>query len=180
MANSPRMIDQIPIEVRDYLTAGDGLGKAAVMQQHPQVEQTLRAPNTRVALVNYLSSREPWQDPPALTIGALAHLQNGASEKESVKIRPLAKHPEALVRLRVDEYLMAIYYPGRDEAQMANLFQEMLQDRDEIVRVQSARWIQGLKLGPPMRVQLNQWAKLAVERKWDRYESFEIIQGLLK
>src|SRR5580658_10846937 len=115
MNNGKKLINQIPTEVRDYLTAGDGLAKAAVQEKYPNVETTLRAPATRAAIVQYLGSKEPQQDPPSLTINALAYLQSGASVKESAILLPLAQHPNAWVRLRVYEYMMAIYYPAHDE-----------------------------------------------------------------
>jgi hypothetical protein len=179
MSNGKKLIDHIPPDVRDYLTAGDGLAKASVVEAHPNVKQTLKAPATRAAIVAYLGSHEPWNDPPDLTINALSYLQNGASAKEAEIIEPLLEHPNAWVRLRVYEYLMAIYYPAHDQSAMVNLFQRMLADPDEIVRVQAARWIKGLNLAGDMKGVLQQWTTLAVERKWDREESFTIIQSLL-
>ncbi len=180
MASTTQLIDQIPIEVRDYLTAGDGLGMVAVHEQYPHVDQVLRAPSTRVALLNYLASQEPWHDPPGLTIGALVLLKNGASAAESQQLLHLLEHPIGLVRLRLYQYLVQIYYPSRNMPPMIAIFQKMLADPDEVVRVQAARWIQGFKLGAQMRPTLEQWTIIAAERKWNHGESYDIIQGLLR
>ena len=174
------MLDQIPIEVRDYLTANDGLAQAAVKEKYPNLRQTLDAPETRAAIIRYLASREPWADKSGFTRNVLGFLQNGASEEEAASIRPLLRHPDPWVRLRTYEYLMAIYYPPRDHQAMSNLFQEMLDDSDEIVRVQAARWIKGLNMSSEMHDFLQRWVKLAVERKWDTQESFSLIQALPK
>jgi hypothetical protein len=180
MNNAKKLINQIPTEVRDYPTAGDGLAKAAVQEKYANVETTLLAPARRAAIVQYLGSKEPQQDPPSLTIDALAYLQRGASVKESATLLPPAQHPNAWVPLRVYEYMMAFHYPVRDEPSMVNLFVKMLADSDEVVRVQAARWIKGLNLAGRMRAALQQWTRQASARKWDQYESFESIQGLLR
>jgi len=179
MEKAKKLIDQIPTEVRDYLTAGDGLAKASVIEKYPNVEQTLHDPHVRAAIVEYLGSKEPWQDEPGFTANALASLAPGASAKEAAIIRPLIKHPNPWVRLRVYEYMMAIHYPVRDQAAMVSLFQQMLVDGDEVVRVQGARWIQGLNLVQEMRPDLEQWMRMASKRKWDHGESFDLIQTML-
>jgi hypothetical protein len=63
---------------------------------------------------------------------------------------------------------------------MVSLFQQMLMDSDEVVRVQAARWIKGLNVASDMRGFLQRWMKDAVDRKWDALESFEIVRESLK
>jgi hypothetical protein len=175
------MLEEIPVEVRDYLTAGDGLAQAAVVEKYPNVQRTLRTPATRAAILRYLASDEPWKDPtPGFTINALAFLQGSASAKEAPTIHGLLRHPNPWVRLRAYEYMMGVYYPASDRAAMITLFEEMIMDTDEINRVQSARWIKGVNAAPEMSGFLQGWIKTAVKRKWDHQESFEIVQGLLK
>ncbi len=166
--------------LRDYLTAGDGLAQAAVREKYPDLQHTLDAPETRTAILHYLASREPFRDKSGLTMNALGFLQSGASEKELAGIRTLTKHSDPWVRVKTYEYQMAIYYPARDRKSMANLFQEMLNDSDEVVRVQSARWIKNLNMSSEMHDFLQSWVKLAIDHKWDMQESFAIVQQLLK
>ncbi|MFN7993072.1 MAG: HEAT repeat domain-containing protein [Bryobacteraceae bacterium] len=180
MDKNKKLIDQIPVEVRDYLTAGDGLAQAAVEEKYPDVKRILHAPATRAAVVRYLASKEPWADPaPSLTLNALSYLQQGANAKEAAAIHPLIEHPNPWVRLRVYEYMMAVHYPPRDRPAMIDLFQQMLSDPDEVVRVQAARWIKGLNLAQDMRPTLQKWTESAREHNWDTQESYEIIQSLV-
>ena len=175
-----KKIDQIPIEVRDYLTAGDGLAQFAVHEKYPNVEQTLHSASTRTAILNYLGSKEPWQDPTSLTINAIALLQTKATERESVIIRPLVGHSNPWVRLRVHEYMMAVYYPAHAHGAMIEMMKEMLADHDEVVRVQAARWIKALNFGAEMREFLEQWRTRATQQKWNSQESYGIIQDILR
>jgi hypothetical protein len=180
MEKSKKLIDEIPVEVREYLSSSESLSKAAVQEKYPDVRRTLQAPATREAIVRYLGSKEPWAVPAlAFTVNALAYLVQGANAKELAALRPLMDYPDARVRLRVCEYTMAVYYPARDKAAMATLFQRMLADPDEVVRVQGASWIEDLHLVSEMRAGLEEWTKSAREHKWDTQESYQIIQGLL-
>ncbi|HEY3838009.1 MAG TPA: hypothetical protein VGL72_15620 [Bryobacteraceae bacterium] len=180
MAMDNKKIDQIPTEVRDYLTAGDGLAQFAVHEKYPHVEQTLNSAATRTAILEYLGSKEPWQDPPTLTINAIAFLQTKATAKEAEIIRPLVGHANPWVRLKVHEYMMAVYYPAHDRAAMISLFEEMLGDRDELVRVQAARWIKALNFSGEMHDYLQQWTMRAEQRKWNQQESFGMIKEMLR
>ena len=176
-----KLFDQIPKQAREYLSAGESMAKAAVLEKYPDARRTLEAPATREAIVRYLASKEPWADPTlAFTMNALAYLQTVANAKEAQAIHPLIEYPNPWVRLRVYEYMMAIHYPPRDKPAMTDLFRQMLEDSDEIVRVQAARWISGLNLASEMRPALQEWIRTAPENKWDTQESFNIIQGLLK
>ncbi len=173
------MLKEIPVEVRDYLTAGDGLAQAAVVEQYPNVRRVLDAPETRAAILRYLAGDGPWKDPaPGFTINALAFLQGAASAKEAPPLHNLMRHSNPWVRLRTYEYMMAVHYPLHDRAAMIKMFEEMMNDADEIVRVQAARWIKGVSAGHEMRGFLQGWMKTATDRKWDKLESFEMIRDL--
>jgi hypothetical protein len=175
------MKNEIPIEVRDYLTAGDGLAQAAVHEQYPNLDQVLNAPTTRSAILRYLSSDEPLTDPSSdLTINALGFLQSAATAKESASIRHLLRHPNPWVRVTTAEYMMAVYYPARDRNSMLTLFKEMLNDTDEVVRVQAARWVKGINAAPDLEGFLENWLALARKNKWDKTESFQMIAALAK
>ena len=180
MEKSTKLIDQIPVEVREYLSESESLGKATVQRKYPGVKATLNAPATREALVRYLASKEPWADPaPAFIVNSLNFLERDANAKELAAIHPLIEYPEPRVRLRVCGYAMAVYYPPRDQEAMGTLIRQMLADPDEIVRVQAARWVRDFNMVSSMRPALQQWAQTAREHKWDTQESYKIIQGLL-
>jgi hypothetical protein len=180
MEKPKKLIDEIPIEVRQYLAASESLARAGVQEKYPGVKNTLQAPATRHAIVRYLASKEPWADPaPDLIMNALSFLLQGANAKELEAIHALIEYPNPWVRIRLCEYMMAIYYPAHDQAAMAGLFRQMLADPDEIVRVRAARWIKALNLASGMRPALEEWSQSAREHKWEGAESYQIIQGLL-
>jgi hypothetical protein len=172
-------LSKVPAEVREYFTASDGLGQFSARQNHPHLEDTLKAPTTRMAIVNYLASEEPWHDHPGFTIGALTYLQTEANAAELARINHLTKHPNALIRLRMFEYMMDIYYPPRDVSRMASMFQAMLADPDDTIRVQAVRWIEGLKMQERMRETLVHWLKFANDHGWTASESYSMIQHML-
>jgi hypothetical protein len=175
------MKNVIPTEVQDYLTAGDGLAQASVREQYPNLDEVLNAPATRAAILAYLASDEPYKDPsPGFTINALAFLPGAAAAKESTPIRHLLRHPNPWVRVRAAEYLMAVYYPVHDRNSMLSLFKEMLNDSDEVVRVQAARWVKGTNGAPELEGFLENWLDLARKNKWDKTESFQMILALAK
>ena len=170
---------EIPQEVQEYLTAGDGLGRKAVEAQHPDVKRKLQSPETREKLMAYLASEEPWKDAPGFTINALGVVQTGAKAGEAETIRPLLLHPEGMVRGKAYEFLMAIYYPAGERGSMLTLFQSMLMDSDGMVRAQGAQFIKGMKGQAELKPFLERWLKLAPARGWDKHESFENVQNLV-
>jgi hypothetical protein len=175
------MKSEIPSEVRAYLSAGDGLGQASVREQHPDLDRVLDAPSTRSAIIAYLASDEPLKDSdPGFAMNALAFLQGAANAQEVGSIHHLLRHPLPSIRARAAGYMMAVYYPGRDRNGMLSLFKETLNDSDELVRVQTARWIKGTDSAPAMEGFLETWILLAHKNKWDRTESFQIIESLSK
>jgi hypothetical protein len=176
-----KMLQEIPAEVREYLTAGDGLGVVSVIESHPNVERTLRTPEVRAAILRYLNSKEPWEDPaPTFTIKALAFLTGAASAKEAPQVRNLLAHPHPWVREKTAEYLMAVYFPANDRSAMTDLFQKMLLDDSEVVRVQAARWVRDFKAAAEMHDFLQKWVGMAAVRHWIGTESFEIVALMAK
>lgn len=170
----------IPAEVREFLTAGDGLARKAVQEQHPDIKERLRSPEIRAKLMHYLASDEPWRDPePGFTINALGVVQEGAQARETAGIRPLLMHPEGMVRLGAYQFLMAVYYPAGERGSMMTLFQSMLLDPDAMVRAQGAQFIKGMQAQAEMRPFLERWAKLAPSRGWDKDDGFEAVRRLL-
>lgn len=175
-----RMLEAIPVDVREFLTAGDGLGQAAVMERHPNVKQNLKSPETRAALVAYLSSNEPWDNPtPSLTLNALAHIQRGATPEEAEHIRPFLLHDNPWVRLRTYQYLMVLFYPTKERQSMLTLFAGMLLDPDEVVRLQGARLITGTQTEKDLTPFLTRWLQTAKARGWEKLDSYLTVRDLL-
>jgi hypothetical protein len=173
-------MQQLPADVREYLTAGDALGIRAVEEKHPNIRQKLKSPEIRAALFRYLSSDEPWQgDHPGAVISALKVVHSGAAAAEIPLVRPLVMHPEGTVRLQVYQFQMAVYYPDQREPLLA-LLQAMLLDDHDAVRAQAARYIEGLEAPPELRPFLERWLRLAPGRGWDKHDSFGMIRNLIK
>src|SRR5207342_3196081 len=79
-----RPMQDIPVAVQEYLSTNDGLGRAAVEQQHPNVKAVLNAPETRKALLAYLASDDPWVTPsPGFAMNTLTFVLSGASQDET-------------------------------------------------------------------------------------------------
>jgi len=173
-------MQKIPAEVREYLTAGDGLARKAVQAEHPDIKQKLESPEVRAALLQYLGGEEPWQDPdPGFTINAFGVVQTGAKAEEAGSIRPLLMHREGRVRLGAYHFLMAIYYPAGERGSMLTLLQTMLLDPDAMVRAQGAQYIKGLKGQDEVKPFLERWVKLAPSKGWDHDDGFEAVRRLL-
>jgi hypothetical protein len=173
-------MQDLPPDVREYLTAGDALGMVAVEEKYPDIRKKLRSPEIRAALLRYLASDEPWQEPnPGPIIGALRVVRETPTAAEIPLLRPLLMHPEPAVRQPVYEYMMSVYYPSQRES-VHTLLQSMLLDGHDSVRAQAANYIKGLKTPEELRPFLNRWLALAAKRGWNKQESFEIVQGLVK
>lgn len=171
----------IPQEVREYLNAGDGLGQFAVRERHPNLNRTLEAADTRAALLRYLGSDEPWQEPaPGFVMSAVAFLQGKASAAELPTIEKLRGYNNPWVRVRVADYAMGVYFPAQNRIAMVQLWERMLNDADEIVRVHAARYVQSLKAAPAMRPFLETWQQTARQKKWDAAESYQLIEQSLR
>lgn len=173
-------MQELPADVREFLTAGDALGIRAVEEKHPNIRQKLRSPEIRAALFRYLAGDEPWREGnPGAVISALRVVHNGAAAAEIPLVRPLLMHPEGTVRLQVYEFHMAVYYPKQRDS-MLTLLPAMLLDSHDAVRAQGARYIDGLKIPPELRPFLERWLALAAKRGWEGEESFELVQDLVK
>jgi hypothetical protein len=171
---------ELPADVLEYLTAGDGLGIRAVEAKYPGIRTKLKSPEIRAALFRYLASDEAWQAAhPGALIGAIGVVRDGAVAAEIPFVRPLLLHPEGKVRLQAYEFLMAVYYPNHLET-VLTLLPLMLLDGDDGVRAQGAQYIKGLKTPEEIRPFLDRWLALAPTRGWDKQDSFEIVQGLVK
>lgn len=174
------MVDEIPADVKEYLLAGDGLGKVTVIEKHPGVEERLKKPEVQAALYRYLAGEEPWSDEiPVLTMAALDTLLATPTAEGAKSIRKLTGHPNAGVRLRAYRYLFALVYP-RDRDGMARAMEDMLTDDDELVRLEAAHLVKNLKMTDAMREFLRNWMRQAPERHWNRGESYAILQDLAK
>jgi hypothetical protein len=178
--NGGTRVQEIPSDVREYLTAGDGLARKSVEAQHPDIRQKLQTPDTRAKLIRYLASDEPWQDPsPGMAVNTLGVLQAGAKQEEVPVIRPYLMHPQPQLRLRAYEFLMSVYYPAGERGSMLTLFQSMLLDSEDTIRMQGAQFIKGMKGQTELQPFLERWLKLAPQKGWDKTDSFGAVQNLV-
>jgi hypothetical protein len=175
-----KMADEIPPDVRAYLLGGDGLGRVAVIKQHPDVQQRLRQPEVQATLYRYLESQEPWKEEiPVLAMAALDQLLANPTPQGGKSVSTLAGHPNPLLRVRVYRYQMALVYP-RDREGVSRVLEKMLTDEDEAVRMEGANLIRNLKLTDLMRDYLRDWVRQAHERKWNSGASYALLQELAR
>ena len=169
----------VPIEVEEYLSAGDGLGQVSVEEAHPNVKQTLNAPETRRALLRYLAGDAPWETASSgLVIGTLTFVLAAAVPPEAPSVRPLLLHPVPEVRTRA--YLFLVAAGRQDRAEVVALLQSMLLDPDDMVRTTGVREIERTGTVAELRTLLERWMKLAHVRGWDEQESHELLGALLR
>ena len=168
----------IPVEVQEYLSAGDGLGQVAVEEAHPNVKATLNAPQTRQALLRYLASDDPWATKsPGFAVNALTFVLSGATRAESGFVRPLVLHPQPEVRVRAYNFLVAV--AAEDRSALIVLLQSMLLDSHDMVRSAGARHIARTQSGAELKTFLTRWMKVsAVHAEPD--ESRELVERLLR
>lgn len=174
-----KAMQDIPLEVQEYLSAGDGLGQVAVEEAHPNVKATLNAPETRNALLRYLASDDPWVTPtPGFSVNALTFVLSGATPEEAEFVRPLLLHPVPEVRVRAYNFLVAV--AAGDRGMLVALLQSMLLDSDDMVRVAGVRHIERTETAGQLRTFLQRWMKLAPARGWEGEESYELLEQLLR
>jgi len=174
-------MQEIPEEVRAYLSSDDALMRAQLLQTYPSLQQTLSDPQTRTALLSWLASDEAWQpDATGFVAHALAYLRVGAKQDEAPIVRTFLVHTDAHVRLRAYEFLLSLYFPDRNPEAMFLLLHGMLLDGDDTVRAQAAHYIERANAVGELRGFLESWRKVAPSRGWDGSESFELVERLLE
>ena len=174
-------MENFPEELKAYFSSGDALSRAQLLQTHPQLQETLNSPALVTELLQWLSTNEPWDEANlSLTINVLSFLRAHARESDASTVKPFLLHPNALVRLRVYEYLLTLYFPDRNREALFLLLQGMLSDQDEQVRAEAASYIQRSDAVEYLRGFLERWIKTAADSGRGNTESFELIERLLR
>ena len=174
-------MEEIPSEIRAYLSTNDSLFRVQIAQHYPGLQQTLNDPASRKAILNWLASDEAW-DPTVsgFTSNSLEFLRAGAVEDEAQIVRGFLLHSDPQVRLRAYEFLLTLYFPDKNREAMFLLLHSMLSDTDDMVRTQAARYIERANAGTDLKDFLQRWYKTAPDRGWDGTESFELVEHLLQ
>ena len=171
---------EIPTEVKAYLATNDVLFREQLRQRYPNLEQLLGAPQTRKAILDWLASEEAWDDAAAqFVMRCLEFLQNGATEEEASTVKTFLMHPDAFVRLRAFEFLLALYFPDKNREAMFLLLHGMLFDPENAVRISGAEYIDRANAVAELREFLQRWSKVAASRGWENTDSYELVQQLL-
>ncbi|RIK44206.1 MAG: hypothetical protein DCC55_03180 [Chloroflexi bacterium] len=150
------------------------------MQRHPDLNQSLRDPSTRAALLEWLASdaaRDPAQS--GTVANTLEFLRIGATPTEAMTIRPFLLHPDPFVRLRAYEFLLTLYFPDKNREAMLLLFHNMLTDRDEAVRSLAVSYIERANAVAELRGVLETWLQTARQQGWENTETLELVERLL-
>lgn len=171
----------IPAEIREYLSTNDSLVRAQLAQRYPDLDRTLNAEETRVSVLNWLASNEAWSENMShFTMNSLKYLRSKASTEAAPVVRAFLLHPSAQVRLAAYEYLLTLYYPDKNREALLQLLQNMLMDRDELIRVEGARYVEQSQTADDLNDFLKRWDQTAAVRGWENTESHELVQRFLK
>jgi hypothetical protein len=175
----------VPQEVLQYLSSEDGLFRADLVQQRPDVTAMLQDPTVRSELLRWLATPEARQEGMAgLTANSLAHVRTSIEAGDRARITELAEalsqHPNYLVRLRSYELLLTLSFPSKDQPRMEALLSSMLGDPHDIVRSQAVRQIaRASDAGVNLQHLLRAWHQQAPERGLVGTESYELAQRAL-
>ncbi len=174
-------MQQIPAEVREYLSTNDTLYRAQLSQRYPHLHDTLAAPTTQTAVLNWLTSDEAWdQSLSGFVVNCLMFLRSDATSEKAQIARNFLVHADPYVRLQAYEFLLTLYFPNNNPEALLMLLQTMLLDADDGVRAQAASYIERANAVSELRGFLNSWLKGAQSRGWAGAESFELVERLLQ
>lgn len=175
-------MQDLPDEVKAYFSSEDAFTRAQLLQTHPQLDETLNSPELVAKLLQWLSSPDAWADETDVNflLSVLGFLRTHAKESEASVIKVFLLHANPLVRLRVYEYLLTLYFPDKNREALFLLLQAMLSDQDEQVRAEAAGYIQRGDAVTYLRAFLERWIKTASDRGWGNTESFELVERLLR
>jgi len=172
---------EIPEEVKAYLISPNVLLREQVRQRYPNIDQIMADPETQKTILSWLQSQDAWEEPNAeLVMRCLDFLQEQASAQPAPTVKTFLMHSNAFVRLRAFEFLLMLYFPDKNREALFLLLHNMLFDPDNTVRNSAAAYIERANAVPELREFLQQWLKVAPGRGWEKTESFERVQELLR
>jgi len=171
---------EIPPEVKAYLVSPNVLAREQLRQSYPDLEQVMSDPQTRKAIVDWLTSDDAWVEANAsFAMRCLEFLLENASEEDATVVKTFLLHPDPLVRLRAFEFLLTLYFPDKNREAMFLLLHSMLFDSDDPVRVVGASYIDRANAIGELRQFLQRWIKVAISRGWENTRSYELVGQLL-
>jgi hypothetical protein len=170
----------LPPAVAAYLSSEDGLQRAQLTADHPELQALLRDAGTRLAVLDWLHSDEAQRpESTPLVAGSIGFLRTAAQPDEAAALRPYTLHREAKVRLRAYEFLLTLYFPDRNPDALLLVLQSMLSDPDDGVRSQGGRYVERAGAAGELAPFLARWSREAPERDWNAGESAEVVNRLL-
>jgi hypothetical protein len=172
------MDPEVPEVVAMYLASDSALFRTQLRRDHPQLDQLLAAPETRRALLRWLTAEARTAGEHDLLASILGHLRAGVEESEADTIRPFTLHPVPVVRLRAYELLLTLYFPTENRPALLALLQSMLVDEDDGVRAAAARYVERADAGPNLAAFLTGWLGAAEARGWSGSESHRLVVRL--
>ena len=169
----------IPPVIRSYLATEDGMARAQLGSDHPELERQLADPATRRAVLDWLRTDQAQRPEFAeLVMGCIGFLRAAAEPDETPVVRPFTLHPAPEVRLRAFEFLLTLYFPERNRDALLLVLQSMLADADDAVRTQGARFVERAGAGAELGLFLAHWSQQAADRDWDTGEAAELVERL--
>jgi hypothetical protein len=174
-------MQELSPEIRAYLSTDDDYYRASLLEQYPHLEQTMADPETRDAVIYWLSSDEAYEEPfTDLTLNALEYIRIGVSKDEIGIVRPLTLSSNPLIRLHAYEVLLTLYFPDKNKEAMFILLHGMLSDDSDIVSSQAVNYIERAGAVSELRGYLERWYQKAQDQGLDQMDSVELVERLLK
>ena len=171
----------IPDEIQQYLSTRDGLSRATLLAQVPDLQERLKDPAIRDAVAAWLASDEANNAAPTdLLMNALEYLRTTATEVDSAAVRSLLMHPEPFVRLAAYNFLVSLYFPDKNRQALLMVLNGMLADDSDAIRQRGAEYIERAGAAADLKLFLQRWLQTASTRGWANTDTYRLVDQLVK
>jgi len=167
----------VPQEVLSYVASFDGLSRASIKKEHPDVGKMAASKETRDALWRWLKTPSAQDKRMAGLVAGVLRL-GGATTTSNIEIvRPFLHHSRADVRLEAYTCMIRAFFTAKErKGEMVVLLQEMFSDTSALVSRNAITWMRAAIKAADARRELEpmlqQWYKNATpaDKKTERYE----------
>jgi hypothetical protein len=175
------MLRGVPDEVQQYLSSRDGLFRAALQSQYPNLQARLSDPAVRDAVAAWLASDEALNEGSVdLLMNALEYLRPTATEADGAAVRSLLMHMEPFVRLAAYNFLVSLYFPDKNRQALLMVLNGMLSDEADAIRQRGAEYVERAGAGAELKLFLQRWLQTASARGWMDTDTYRLIDRLVK
>ncbi len=174
------ILEAVPAEAREFLAAGDGLGRAAVLQRHPDVRETVAKDETRTAILAWLAHEDASAAAnTSFATRCLQYLVPRAAPHEARVVRRYLMHGSVPARTAAYELFITLYFPDKNREALLMLLYNMMLDPEDAVRAQGVRFVERAGAVEELRPFLRQWRARAFQWGWRETSAYELVERLL-